>query len=179
MVRNVKQQGFTLLEAMIVVAILGILASLAYPSFQATLARNRAQAAEMQFSKALAYARSEAISRNQTIALCPIDSGKSHQCGGSKADWSKGIYVFSDRNQNNKIDKAGDILQVYYLKPPVSININQNITRFIWLPGGIRFNADHNLNNGTISFIPSQDGESMKEQKKECTIIASGRLLCS
>lgn len=62
-----KQNGFTLMELMIVIVIVAILAALALPSFKSVLeGRRLVGAAENLFSD-LQYARSEAVKRNEVI----------------------------------------------------------------------------------------------------------------
>lgn len=66
---NRKQLGFTAIEMMVVVAILGILTTLALPSFQDTLERRHLVAAAESIASDLRWARSEAIKRNTTITV--------------------------------------------------------------------------------------------------------------
>lgn len=44
--RRMKERGFTLIELMITVAVVGILAAVAYPSFQNAMTKNRRAAAQ-------------------------------------------------------------------------------------------------------------------------------------
>jgi len=62
-----KQSGFTLIELMIVVIVLGILAAIALPSFQSTLERRRLVGATDILYANLQYARTEAIKQNQAV----------------------------------------------------------------------------------------------------------------
>jgi type IV fimbrial biogenesis protein FimU len=61
--------GFTLVELMIVVVILGIFASIAVPSFTDLIRRNRVQSASEELYGLLQYARTEAVARGRPITI--------------------------------------------------------------------------------------------------------------
>ena len=67
--RRPQQTGFTLVELMIVVALVAILLALAAPSFRETIARNRLEGVAGELSTDFQYARSEAVARNAQVGL--------------------------------------------------------------------------------------------------------------
>lgn len=88
-----KHTGFTLIELMITVAIVGILLLVGLPSLKSTMQGNQLVAATNELLSALHVARSEAIKLNSRVSICPT-SGGGTLCAGS--DWSKGWVVFVD-----------------------------------------------------------------------------------
>ena len=64
-----KQSGFTLIEALMVIAILGIFTALAAPSFSNTIATMRIKSISFDLVNDLNIARSEAIKRNAVVVL--------------------------------------------------------------------------------------------------------------
>ena len=68
-----NQQGFTLLEIMIVTVIIGIAAALAVPNFTMMYARHELYQATTSLYNRLVFARSAAISRNAMIVATPAN----------------------------------------------------------------------------------------------------------
>ena len=70
-----RSRGFTLLEMMVVVALAALMLSLAVPSFRDLIVGQRVKTAAFAFANAALQARSEAIKRNQAVALVPLVAG--------------------------------------------------------------------------------------------------------
>jgi type II secretion system protein H len=64
-----NQSGFTLIELMIGVVIIGLVAALAVPNFQVAYQKNELKAGSRAVENALAKARSNAISQKQTYGV--------------------------------------------------------------------------------------------------------------
>jgi type IV fimbrial biogenesis protein FimT len=67
--QRLRQGGFTLIELMVVVALVVIILALAAPSFRDTIARNRLEGVAGELSTDIQYARSESVARNAQVGL--------------------------------------------------------------------------------------------------------------
>src|SRR3546814_5733797 len=68
-------QGFTLIELMVTVAVLGILAAVAAPSMIAFVNANRLNGTTGEMTASLQLARSAAIRRNARVTVCGSADG--------------------------------------------------------------------------------------------------------
>lgn len=70
-----KSAGFTLIELMITIAIAGILATLAAPSFRDYVRTQRIKSASFELVAALTLTRSEALKRNSNVVMTKASGG--------------------------------------------------------------------------------------------------------
>jgi type IV fimbrial biogenesis protein FimT len=75
MVIHRHMTGFTTIELMTVVVVVGILAMIAVPSFSNMMANNRIKSASSNLHISLLKARSEAIKRNASVTVTPNAGG--------------------------------------------------------------------------------------------------------
>jgi type IV fimbrial biogenesis protein FimT len=74
-----KENGFTLMELLVTIAIAGILAAVAVPSFFSVVNTNRLAAQSNELLTAIQYARSEAIRSNGRVTFCGAASASADE----------------------------------------------------------------------------------------------------
>lgn len=101
--KNRQQRGFTVIELMVVVGILGILTALAAPSFQPLIERWRVRSAAETLEHGIYTARSKAFQLGGDIVI--VGSPSTATCTSTGlTDWKCGFIVFQDRNNNDVQD---------------------------------------------------------------------------
>lgn len=83
------RNGFTLIELMVVIAIVAILSSIGYPSFRELMLNNRMTSDANALQGALQFARSEAATQRRTMTVCPSTDGAT--CNSD--DWNNDIII--------------------------------------------------------------------------------------
>ncbi len=151
-----NNKGFSLIEIIITIAILGILSSYALPSFSHLLSRNQQRSVLFQLFRHHQLARSEAIKRNQSIILCK--SSNARQCNPA-ADWHEGWIIFADTD-NNRLLNGTESLIYSYQGQNYKLSVNY---RGFGSHNYIRYFPDgHSSTNGTFVLCSRDDSVSAK-----------------
>lgn len=95
-------QGFTLIELMVVLAVLAIALTVAVPSFTTLIRNNQLLSAHYDLRGLLGTARSEAIAQRAFVTVCASEDGAG--CSGS---WEDGVIAFVDFDGDGTVDTGG------------------------------------------------------------------------
>ena len=126
-----REHGVTLIEQIMVIAIMTVLAGVAAPPLHALLSRNRLQTAQMDFIAALQYARGSAALSGVRTVFCPTRDGA--RCS-DETQWNGGWLLGTDSNHDNQPD-AGP-LRVGGSYPQLTILSSAGRHRVSFLPDG-------------------------------------------
>lgn len=98
----------TLIELVMVVAIVSILSLLGAPALGTMIAKNRLATAMSSFVTDMQFARSEASKRGVSVGICASTDGAG--CAASD-NWSTGRIVFVDADRNSEFTSGETILR--------------------------------------------------------------------
>ena len=139
--------GFTLTELVVVLAVAGILTTMAIPSFSSLIETKRAKATSTDIYVALVRARSEAIKFNKSVSLVP-----------KSGDWQNGWQIL---NPND-----GSVLENH--SPPQGVTISVATG-----PSTVVYNSYGRVTGGATSLQITSTGASAASR---CvTVGTSGR----
>jgi type IV fimbrial biogenesis protein FimT len=126
--------GFTLIELMIAVAILGVLFGVALPAFDGAMEASRANAAKSALLSSVTRSINRAAITGRHVVLCP--SADRETCTGLP-DWTGGWIAFVDAN-NNRARDAGESLLLHEpaLAGKVRLRSTVGRTRLVIQPNG-------------------------------------------
>ena len=111
-----RQNGFTLVELMVTVAVLAIVAAIAFPSFGALSAPIGLRRQTMKSGPAQP-ARSEAIRSNRGGGVCGSSDGAS--CDGN---WSAGMLAFTDTDGDGTMSSEETVLRFVSGSPKLQLS---------------------------------------------------------
>lgn len=123
-----RARGFTLIELMIVTAVLSVALALAVPAMQRLSQSMQVRTEARRLLSAVHLARNEAIKRNTPVSLCPSPMARTGEatCAGVYAD---GWIMFSNRNRDRVVDPGEVLIQAFDGLPPGYSLTNRAATR--------------------------------------------------
>lgn len=139
-----RQQGFTIVELMIVITIMGIVAALAIPSFGNTIKNHQMRSTADNYYAAIRYARAEAVRTGRSISIEPINN-----------NWSTGLEIQ---------DSNGTVLRRVSSKGKLTIAEDNNLSSIDFNPKGfLASEVQLNFCDGRLA-----------ERSRRITVLVSG-----
>ncbi len=172
--------GFSLIELLVTLGIMGVMAALAVPSLMDTLSRMSVNSAAREVSSSLSLARSEAVKRGRDVNICPTADGV--DCAA--ASWSTGWIVFVDANGDadgavGSIDAGDTIVRVF--EPLAGMLLENSPTTNLLTYDNKGFGATGVLLTFTVCPLDadSADGKSIEVSLSGRARISSTTVDCS
>ncbi|MBL8201693.1 MAG: GspH/FimT family pseudopilin [Chromatiales bacterium] len=148
------QRGFTLGEVLTTLGVLGVSLSLAVPSFDRAAQSNLRATAINELVATLHLARSEALARNASIAVCPSADGQT--C--APVAWEAGWIRFVDSNGNYRADDGEAVLGGAPAIAGLEIRTAKFATAFAYGPTGRVSAPDSSATGGDFMFCGTARG---------------------
>ncbi|MGQ4583794.1 GspH/FimT family pseudopilin [Lysobacter sp. F60174L2] len=129
-----EARGFTLIELMVTLVVLGTTLVLAAPSLSSLYRELNATAVYHQLTVSLAVARMGAVRRGQPVSVCPSRDGQ--RCSDDVV-WDDGWIVFSDPQRNGQpVSVAAVLHHVERVGPGLALRSTGGRTLLRFAPDG-------------------------------------------
>ncbi|MFL9582443.1 GspH/FimT family pseudopilin [Stenotrophomonas sp. AB1(2024)] len=112
-----RSNGFTLVELMITLVVVGVVAAIAFPNFQSLIRSSRVAAAHNELIGMVNLARNDAIRNNQGGVVCGSSDGAT--CNGQ---WGDGMMVFSDNDADGAFSNGETVLRYTAFNSALAVN---------------------------------------------------------
>jgi type IV fimbrial biogenesis protein FimT len=123
-----RARGFTLVELMVTIAVLAILAAIAFPSFRSLINSSRLSSGANELIATMQLAKAEAVRQNGRVTICASTNGSA--CSGSN-DWHRII---------------------------VLVDSDKSVVRDVELPATLRVLASPAISDASNSIMVTADG---------------------
>lgn len=167
-----RHRGFTLIEMLVTLTVLGVLAAVAVPSFQNAFLSNRLAAFSNTFTASAQLARSEAIKRNAKVQMCRSSNGTSCATSGG---WQQGWIVFSDNgagaNAGNGVLDGDETRITYQQALATDYSFSGNLYTITFQPTGLVASA--------ASLVLCRAMPSAGSQERAISLGTTGRVTVS
>ena len=179
--RTMKQAtGFTVIELLIAVGILGILSSIAIPSYNAWLPKTRVNSAARELFTELQLAKMKAISENNDYVITfdganntdRIYDDDDNDFATAGAEWEELVKAVDIDNRHPGISYG------YVSGESPSGSVITKAVTFSGSPRRVAFSPTGLANkNGSIYLVPTADtSNSRKDRQRVITILKTGRV---
>lgn len=126
--RASRSRGFTLLELMVSVSLLGVLTAISAPKFSTFIANTKVRASANTLHTALYQARSYALTHQTTVIICAAANSRLDECEKNREankQWHHGLILYADHNGNNRLDGNDSLIRQLELNDNVQVVFNQ------------------------------------------------------
>lgn len=105
-----KAKGFTLIELMVVIAIIGVLMAMAGPAFGDFIKRQKIRSILNEWQSSFFFAQREAMRLKRPLRMCASSDGET--CSNPNGQYSQGWIIFDDKQKtaNNKRKVLQDVV---------------------------------------------------------------------